>query len=107
MSAWKRQCIESNVGEGPLLPLIDRHPLLSTGVYVVPVLAGDAACLTGIAAVHVEKKSVLGHVFVLLSSLLGVLCRGGRVRSNLRLLGLGSTLGNGNGGGIARAILLS
>lgn len=61
MGAWEGKGVQADVWKCSLLPFVDGHPLLGTRLDVVPVLAGDAACLAGVAAVHVEHKSVLGH----------------------------------------------
>ena len=61
VSAAEGQRVQAQVRERALLPLVDAHPLLGARLDLVPVLAGDAAGLAGVAAVHIEKESVLGH----------------------------------------------
>ncbi len=61
VAAGERQRMQADVRERALLPLVDAHPLLGARLEAVPVLARDAARLAGVAAVHVEHKSVLRH----------------------------------------------
>ena len=61
VSAGECERVQADVRERSLFPLVHRHELLGTWLDAVPILASDAACLAGVAAVHIEHESILGH----------------------------------------------
>ena len=61
VSARVRKRMDADVRERTALPLVHGQPFLGARVDRVPILARDAACLAGVAAVLIEVESVLRH----------------------------------------------
>ena len=59
--ARERERMQADVGERSLFPFVHRHVLLGTRLDAVPILASDAARLAGVASVHIEHETILGH----------------------------------------------
>ena len=55
------QDMNSDIGEVPFLPLVHTHPFFGAGGKIMPLFAGNNACITANAATQVEEEPILNH----------------------------------------------